>query len=82
MRTAGEDAAPSQTSFICCVSLMLLSPSSPCVDISSALRSIVLKSTWDLEKIFSGPKMFLMSGPEEENLTLSPLNDRTKSAKG
>ncbi|XP_039972351.1 ephexin-1 isoform X2 [Xiphias gladius] len=54
--------------------------SSP-IDISSAIRSVALKNTWDLEKMHSVPKLF--SVPRlEENSTLHCFADHLTKAEG
>lgn len=57
---------------------------SPPTDISSALRSVALMCALDLKKMLSPavPELFSVPRSEQENLTLSPLDDQDKSTEG
>ncbi|XP_040889321.1 rho guanine nucleotide exchange factor 19 [Toxotes jaculatrix] len=52
------------------------------IDISSAIRSVALKSTWDLRSMHSIPKLFSVPRLEEDNSPSSSLNDQNKSSDG
>ena len=54
-----------------------LSCSSPPIDISSALRSVALMGTWDFGKMhLTLPKLFSEEVLEDDDSTLSPLDDQ------
>lgn len=56
-------------------------PSSPPVDISSALRSVALMGAFDFGKLHSAvPKLF--SVPSQDDSTCSPLVDQETSTGG
>lgn len=62
------------------ISFVLFSPQS--TDMSSALRSVALMCTLDLKTMHCAPKLFSVPSLEEEDPTLSPLDDQDKSTDG
>ncbi|XP_071351363.1 rho guanine nucleotide exchange factor 19 [Trachinotus anak] len=52
------------------------------IDISSAIRAVALKSTWNLGKMHSIPKLFSVPSLGEANSTLSVLDEEGKSSEG
>ncbi|XP_026202575.1 rho guanine nucleotide exchange factor 19 isoform X2 [Anabas testudineus] len=60
-------------------SLNCTEDSSPCIDISSALKSVALKMLGDVEE---RPKLCSTPRSEEENPTLSPFDDQATGVEG